>query len=312
MSNRAKKPEDFIVPLNINGLQGRMLRIPSAKKNKRREILFIGGQHTSIERIMGLAEYVSNYGNVTSPDLPGFGGMDPFYKIRQRPTIDNMADYLATFIRLRYRNRRLTIIAVSYGFAVITRMLQKYPDIAKRVDLLVSISGIVNKDDFRWKKRNIFVMKNAARLFARKTPAFLAVCIGVKSPVIKGLYKIAESKHPKLRDAAEKERKKRIDFEVGLWKNNDFRTWMETCVSMFRLDLNGRPIDLPVYHVSIDSDHYFDNSVVEEHMRKIYKDFTLIKGKGRAHVPTIIASAKDAAVFIPEPLARLLNRRVKV
>lgn len=310
---RAKRDEqDYILPLNINGLSGRMLRIAAAKKNKKKEILFIAGQHTSIERIMGLAEYISNYGNLTSPDLPGFGGMDPFYAIGRRPTLDNMADYLATFIKLRYRNRRATVIAVSYGFAVITRMFQKYPELVKKVDLLVSISGIVNKDDFRWKKHNVFLMKNGARLFSRRVPALLATFIGIRAPVIKGLYSIAETKHPKLRDATGKERKKRIAFEVILWKQNDFRTWMETCVSMFRLDLSGQPVDLPVYHVAIDSDHYFDNSLVEEHMRNIYKDFTLIKGKGSAHVPTIIATPKEAAIFIPESLRRLLNQSRKV
>jgi hypothetical protein len=295
---KVKRDEaDYILPLNINGLSGRMLRIPSAKKTKKKEILFIAGQHTSIERIMGLAKYVSNYGNTTSPDLPGFGGMDPFYKIGRKPSVDNMADYLATF--------------VSYGFAVVTRMLQKYPDLAKKVDLLVSISGIVDKDDFRWKKRNIYIMKKGAGLFSRRLPAFVATSLGVKAPIIRGLYKIAESKHPKLRDADEKERKKRIDFEVILWKQNDFRTWMETCVSMFNLDLSGKPLNLPVHHVAIDKDHYFNNSLVEEHMRMIYKDFILIKGKGTAHVPTVIASSKEAAVFIPEPLQRLLSRNIK-
>lgn len=307
-----KKPEDFIVPLNMNGLGGRMIKIPSKKKAKNREILFIAGQHTSIERVYGLVEYLSRFGNVTSPDLPGFGGMEPFYKIRQKPDIDNMADYLAAFIKLRYRNRRLTIIGVSYGFAVVTRMLQKYPEIAKRVDLLVSVSGIVHKKNFRWKKRNVIVMCNGARLFSRRSTAFVASRAGINAPLIKFLYKVAENKHPKLKDVDPSERTRRIQFEITLWKANDFRTWLATCVDMFTLDLTAHHVPLPVYHVSVDSDHYFDSSIVEQHMRMIYKDFTHVKGRGRAHAPSIISTAKDAAFFIPPTLRDILDQKIKV
>lgn len=309
MPRTAKNAADYILPLNMNGLSGRMLKIPSRKKNRNREILFIAGQHTSIERIFGLGEYLSNFGNVTSPDLPGFGGMEPFYSINKKPTIDNMADYLAAFVKLRYRNRRITIIAVSYGFAVVTRMLQRYPEIVKKVDLLISISGIVDKNDFRWKRRYIIFFHLVTRILSHRSAAFIAKNMTIRAPLIKLLYSIAENKHPKLRDAQEKERKRRIDFEITLWKANDFRTWMETCVSMFRLELTGRYVDLPVHHVAVDSDHYFDNSVVEQHMRAIYKDFIMQKGKGQAHVPTIIATSKDAAIFIPTSLRNILNRK---
>lgn len=309
MVKTAKDPAEYILPLYMNGLSGRMLKVASQTKDKNREILFIAGQHTSAERIFGIVDYLSRYGHVTSPDLPGFGGMDNFYKIGEKPSLDNMADYLASYIKLRYRNRQLTIIAVSYGFAVVTRMLQRYPEILKKVELVVSISGVVNKKDFRWKRRNLIVSHSAAWLFSHSFPAFLARKITLRSPVIRTLYKIAENKHPKLRDAGKDERAERIDFEVILWKINDFRTWMYTCLTMFNLDLHGQHLSLPVYHVAVDDDHYFDNLVVEQHMRAIYNDFTLIMGQASAHVPTVIATAADAAHFIPPALRRLLNKK---
>src|ERR1041385_6148442 len=113
MAQSTMEPADHILPLYMNGLAGRMLRLPPPK-SKKREILLIAGQHTSLERIFGMAEYLNRFGGVTSPDLPGFGGMESFYKIGEKPTIDKMADYLASFIKLRYKNRRFTVIAVSY------------------------------------------------------------------------------------------------------------------------------------------------------------------------------------------------------
>lgn len=131
MSKRQKNIVDYIQPLNMNGLQGRVLQMP-APKNKNREILFIYGHHSSLERWWGLVQNFNRYGAVTMPDLPGFGGMDSFYKIGEKPTIDNLADYLASFIKMRYKRRRFTIIGMSLGFVIATRMLQRYPDLAKK------------------------------------------------------------------------------------------------------------------------------------------------------------------------------------
>ena len=83
------------------------------------------GHHSSLERVYGLAEDMSQYGNVTIPDYPGFGGMDSFYKIGMKPTLDNLADYLATFVKLRYRGKKVTIVGMSLGFVIATRMLQR-------------------------------------------------------------------------------------------------------------------------------------------------------------------------------------------
>src|SRR5665213_391336 len=147
-----KKPTDYIVPLNINGLEGRMLHVP-APARRDREMLLIYGHHALLERWWGLVETLNEYGAVTMPDLPGFGGMDSFRKIKKAPTIDNYADYLAAFIKLRYRRRHLTIIGISFGFVVATRMLQRYPELTKRVDFIVSIVGFMHKDDFLFSRR---------------------------------------------------------------------------------------------------------------------------------------------------------------
>ena len=96
MKTTLKQPADYIQPLNINGLEGRMLHVPAPPK-KHREILLLYGHHAKLERWWSLVENLQQYGSVTMPDLPGFGGMDSFYRVHRRPTIDAFADYLADY-----------------------------------------------------------------------------------------------------------------------------------------------------------------------------------------------------------------------
>src|SRR5580700_10469282 len=155
---------DYIVPLNINGLDGRMLRMPAPPK-KNAELLFIYGHHSSIERWWGMMQVLNRYGAVTMPDLPGFGGMDSFYKIGKKPSIDNMADYLAAFVKMRYKRKPVTIVGMSFGFVVATRMLQRFPELAKKVDLLVSVAGFAHRDDFTFSVTRYWSYRSISRLF---------------------------------------------------------------------------------------------------------------------------------------------------
>jgi pimeloyl-ACP methyl ester carboxylesterase len=302
---------DYILPLNINGLSGRMLRLPAPSVRKKREILIVPGHHTSIERLTGLTELINEFGAVTLPDIPGFGGMDPLYNIGEKATLENLADYLATFIKVRYKNRRFTVMAISYGFAIVTRMLQKYPEIAKKVDLLVSWVGFVHGGDFKWNKRTVFWLRQGAWVFSHRLPAALVQHLGLRSFFIRRAYLYVEDKHPKFKNVEnETERDERIKFEIKLWQINDFRTYMACNYKMFKMNLCGDHVDLPVYHVAVENDHYFNNVVVEEHMRAIYKEFNLIKTKMPAHAPTIMASKKDVQGFVPPKLRQLLRKKV--
>jgi pimeloyl-ACP methyl ester carboxylesterase len=306
---KTKDQVEYILPLYINGLSGRMLRLP-APARKKREFLLVPGHHTSIERLSGLSEYLNDFGGVTLPDMPGFGGMESFYKIGEKPTIDNLADYLASFIKLRYRNRRFSILAISFGFAIVTRMLQKYPEIADKVDLLISWAGFVNGKDFKWKKSNLFMLRQGSRIFSKRIPAAFGQYVLLSGPIIRASYHLVEDRHPKFKGMDKKDQEDRINFEIVLWKINDLRTYMATIGTMFKLNLYGKHVNLPVYHIGVDTDQYFNNLVVEQHMRHIFKDFILIKSSMTAHAPTVIASKKDIEPYIPRKLKLLLKKRI--
>lgn len=290
----------------MNNLNGRMLRLP-ARGKKKREILVLYGQHASLERMLGIAEVLNGYGTVTIPDLPGFGGMDSFYKIGSKPTLDNYADYLAAFIKLQYKKSQVTIIGMSFSFLIVTRMLQRYPELTKKVNLLISFVGFLHRDDFHVKPGYYWTWRAVSRLFGGHVGSTFFRYIVLQPWNIRLSYALVAKKHPKMMGAAKAEQKKRVDFEIKLWQINDVRSRMKTLKAMLTADLCDKKVNLPVYHVSVAGDFYFDNNIVEQHMRIVYNDFENIEAKVTAHAPTVIANAKEAAPFIPPRLRKLLS-----
>lgn len=289
----------------MNGLKGRMLRLsPPPKKN--REILLIYGHHASIERMFGIAEDLNQYGGVTLPDLPGFGGMQSFYSIKEKPTLDNLADYLAAFVKLRYKRKKVTIIGMSFGFVVAVRMLQKYPELIHKVDMFVSIVGFSHYEDFKIKRYVFLMLKTGARICSNKLMAAFVRHVVLRPLFIRIAYKLVADKHSKFKDANHAERDRRIDFEIGLWHSNDVRTYMHTTVTMMTLDICHSQVNLPIYHVSVEHDRYFDHHIVEQHLKIIFPKVYLVRSKMPNHAPTVVASAKSAAPFIPARLRKLL------
>jgi len=306
----AKTAADYILPLCINGLEGRLLRMPPPKGSNN-EILFVYGHHSSLERMFGIVASMNKYAGVTMPDLPGFGGMETFYKLGKKPTLDNMADYLAAFVKLKFKNKRFKLAGLSYGFLVVTRMLQKYPEIAKQVDLLCSVVGFASKDDFVFKKRNYYIMRAGTAALSRRLPAAFIKHFILRAPLIRLGYRVGEAIafNDKLNEFNEKNRKERIDFEIYLWQCNDLRTYMYTGLTMFKVQPLPIKVNLPVHHVGIDNDRYFNNALVEEHLRKIFTDFTMYKTPITNHSPSVIATADDAAPLMPKELIKLIKAK---
>ena len=301
---------DFIKPLEMNGLRGRMLYMP-APKNKKRKILLIYGHHASIERMFGIAEDLNQYGEVTMPDLPGFGGMDSFYTIGMKPTLDNLADYLAAFIKLRYKKEKITICGMSLGFVIATRMLQRYPALAKQVDLLVSVVGFCHHDDLTFTKTRQTFYKVFSHFFStRPTSAFFRnVCL---SPfVLRAVYSRLHNAKNKFENLSEADKKRAMEFEIYLWRCNDVRTYMQTSILMLTFDNCQKRVNLPVEHIAVGKDQYFNNSYVEQHMRVVFSDFRMHEAVMDNHAPSIIADKQAAMNLVPKSVRTLLAKASK-
>lgn len=298
---------DCIVPLNMNGLQGRMLHI-KGPANKKREILFIYGHHSTLERWWGAAKYLSTYGNVTVPDLPGFGGMQSLYKIGEKPTLDTMADYLAAFVKLRYARKRVTIIGMSYGFLVATRMLQRYPEITKKVDLLMSAAGFAHHDDFVFSRRRFFVYRALSKFLSWPPASIFFHNVCLHPSILRAVYSKSHNAKHKFANLDKQAHRRMMDFEVDLWHVNDVRTHWATTYTMLKVDNCQKQVNLPVHHVAVSGDQYFDKHRVEQHLRVIFSSFDQQTAHMTAHAPSVLADERDAAQLFPPKYRRLLAK----
>lgn len=189
-------------------------------------------------------------------------------------------------------------------------MLQKYPEIAKQVELLGSFAGMTHRDDFTFSRTRYWAYRLGTRVLSGRIPSLFFKHVILRPIFIRGVYKYTFNAKQKFEDTSVDELKRLMDMEVQLWQCNDQRTYMDIAHTMFKLDLTHQHVDLPVYHVAVDTDRYFDNTVVEQHMRTIYKDFHLLKARVPNHSPSVIATAEEAAFFFPAELRRLFNKKV--
>lgn len=309
MPKTAKKPADYILPLYMNGLSGRMLRI-APQGNKKLEILFIYGHHASLERYFGVAELLSKLGGVTVPDLPGFGGMEPFYKIGEKASLENYADYLAAFVKLRYKNKKFVLTGYSLGVTIYTRMLQKYPELSARVQMVLSIAGFTDRDDFSFSKKRRWFYSVVSAFASHRLTAALYKHLVLRPIFIRYIYRHMYNAKQKFSGKEADDLKRAIDMEVSLWRSNDPRSYMATGHMMMKLQLAGLGhIVLPIYHAGVENDHYFDSLRVEQHMRMIYSDFISGKIIAPTHAYSIVGAAKDAAPFVPK---EFINAMIKI
>lgn len=308
MPVRTDEPADYIQPLYINGLNGRMLRAPSTTK-KQREILLIYGHHALLERWWPLVENLRPYGPVTMPDLPGFGGMESFGKIGIKPDYDAYADYLAAFIKLRYRQKRVTILAISFGFVIVTRMLQRYPELAKKIDILVSVAGFMDRSEFLWSPKTRTFYRFGTRLFATRPVSFLIRYVALNKFVVNSLTRLMPKSKHRYIEISPEVFKTTMDFEVKIWRANDVRTHWLTTSQFFTLDNTKVHINSPVVHVVSKGEHYFNNIVVEQHMRRVFSSYKKFTAASAAHVPHTTADKEATAVMLPAGLRRLLSKK---
>ncbi|HSW65762.1 MAG TPA: alpha/beta hydrolase [Bacillota bacterium] len=304
----------YIEPLNMNGLRGRMLRLPAAKANDKRELLVVYGHHAKLERWWGLVQNFNSFGTVTMPDLPGFGGMDSFYTIGQKPTIDNLADYLAAFIKLRYKRRRIGIVGISFGFVIATRMLQRYPELAKRVEVVVSCVGFAHSDDFMFTKRRMFFYRLGVRATLLPGITWLFKTIGLNPITLRYAYTKTHNARHKFEAAAADGLdmfNAVMDVEIDLWRINDLKTHLFTTKEFLSLDNCKKQVKVPVWHIASKGDYYFDNYRVEQHLRVIFSDYRGAELDLQTHAPSVLATKKESSVFIPAKVRRWLSQTDK-
>ncbi len=238
-------PAKYTHKFNMNGLSGRMLTLP--KPNKRsRSVLLVYGLGSSLERVYPVAKTLNKSAAVIVPDLPGFGGMDGMHKIGMQPSLNNLADYIAALVKLQFPRQRFVIAGLDFGFAVVDRLLRNYPDIAKRVDLVISLAGTTDWRELQMPRSRVYGQRIVSTVLTRQLPSGLTQGIAVAA-------------RPRLRRATP-----------------DLRTYLRVKHSLLHLKHNGQALKLPVYYFPGSDCLPVDQTRVIEHLKEMYRDVSVV------------------------------------
>ncbi len=301
MSKKFVNPADYILPININGMDGRYLRIEGISRHTKKEILLVYDLESNLEKWWGLAVVLASHSNVTMVDLPGIGGMNSFYSIGLKPTLDNMADYLASFIKLMYKRKRLSIIGVGFGFVLVTRMLQRNADLRSKVNLLICFNGYAHRDDFIVKPLDKKIMQIYSTLFSNRLIAGLLRISLYSTPALLIRYPLKNFRSSKNGPSKEFMRQ----FMIDLMKTNDVRTRMFLKRELLNLDNCSAQLNIPLWHVTTsNSDKSINRRLVEQHFRVIFKDYHQLPAKVGRTIPLVLNNQKLAIKYLPGKVRR--------
>ncbi|HLB66782.1 MAG TPA: alpha/beta hydrolase [Candidatus Saccharimonadales bacterium] len=297
-------PAKLKVPLNMNGMSGRMLYLP-AKKSGQKQTLVVYGYYSNLERMYNYAYVLNRYGSVVVPDLPGFGGMQSFYTINKRPSLDNLADYIASLIKLKFKRGPITLVGFSFGFAVVTRMLQKYPEISKRTELVISVGGFAHYKDINLSKSERRIYKMLARLLSLRLPAAIARPIALNKTV---LSRLSQDKYLNDKGLSKAQKIEASKFNTKSWHDTHLRTYAYTNTELLRLNNCLAPIDSRLWHLSLKTDTFLRKKIVKQHLRSIYGEVNCASLRPRKQNIGQIISTRDISAMLPRELKRQLSK----
>lgn len=302
------KPDIKIEPLNLGGLSGRLL-LSGNQNTKKPPILLIYGVHSSLERMRPISEWLSSYGPVILPDLPGLGGMDSFYKVGLEPTLDNYADYLFAFLKMKNPPRPLKVVAMSFGFLVVTRMLQKHPQSADKIDSVISFVGFGRASDFKAYKGGWYL--RLSRWLSTPLGSWLARTLVFNPLSLRIMFRIFRLFNPKYQSSMSLDRRAGLEMELDLWQKNDARTRFALYVLLLTFDLTrvASRLDVSLLNITTPTDQYFDPARVEASLKKIYKRVDSAPANMRLHAPSIISDVNEVEQIFPAEAKSALGGR---
>lgn len=276
MPSTREATAENITTLRINRLVGRMLRVPS--KHSRREILLIYDLHMDLESVHSFAKKLSRYGTVTVPDLPGFGGMTSFYKTKKQPTIENYCAYLAAFIKLRYKTRRLTIVGLGVGGTFAVKTLQHYPDVYAKVNNVLLLGSLVEKSDRKLGRFRRSVSLLGYRVLLLRAISALGGTIIMRGPLLRVALGLANLQAAPLNGSE-------IAEQNRLWRGDDLRSHLLIQRELLNQSMAPKRLDIPVFALAVNTPKDFDYTVWSEHIKILFTRASVMHSRRKVEVP---------------------------
>jgi hypothetical protein len=187
-------------------------------------------------------------------------------------------------------------------------MLQRYPELRRKVDMVISIAGFAHYEDFEFSRNRRRMYLLGTWIFQHKIPAVLFRNLALHPAVIKGVYSKTYNAKDKFAGLSDEETKAVAEFEVQLWRMNEVRTHMKTNNEFLQVNNCTVQVPLTVWHVSVPSDKYFNKHVVEQHLNIAYAKVESLTAQSDKHAPSVVADKKAAGVFFPRKLRAALNK----
>lgn len=303
-------PRQYISRISLNGLRGRRLQLPAAQPDRTKPIVLIYGVHSSLERMYSTADFLSDFGPVTMVDLPGIGGMDSFYSIGLKPTLDAYADYLYSALKSFKLNKDVSVVAMSFGFLVLTRMLQKHPESHAWFDDVISFVGFGRDKDFKNlpKKRRYYMP--ICNIFSTRAGGWFVDKVVFNPLGLRLMFAIFRTFNPKYKHGMATDPDNSAAMELDLWQKNDARTRFALYKLMFNFDLtyhNSHPITVPLHDMTTPTDQYFDPSSVAKTLAKLFTKISGSKANMPLHAPSIIGNKQEVQEIFSDEAKAILN-----
>jgi pimeloyl-ACP methyl ester carboxylesterase len=210
--------------------------------------------------------YLRYFGNVTSIGLPGYGGMDSFRNILKKPSLNNYADYLSSILKLRYKNKKFIIVGQGFGFIIATRTLQKYPNIARNVKLVISIDGSARHNDIKYEKLK----------FNKLSYIGLSV-IGAKllksSGFSKSIQNVNLFSYSSLTDSLSDFHANDAKFVNQIRSKNDLYTHINILLLIRSFDNSKITLNIPLWNIIL-KDSSIIKDTTENHLKSVYNRYS--------------------------------------
>lgn len=256
-----------------------------------------------------IASFLRDYGEVSLPDLPGIGGMDSFYRIGLTPTLDTYADYLYTVLKTRGLRKQVDIVAMSFGFLVVTRMLQRHPDSQEWIDNVISFVGFGRSTDFKniEKKRRTYVP--ISRIFSTKLGSWMVSTLIFNPLTLRLMFSLFRLFNPKYQHAMKNDRAASERMELDLWQKNDARTRFAIYQLFFTFDLTRHETKLPVrlHDMTTKTDQYLDHRRINESLKLLYANVSSSHANMALHAPSIIGTESEVRAMFSKEVKSILS-----
>ncbi|MCA9349588.1 alpha/beta hydrolase [Candidatus Saccharibacteria bacterium] len=275
---------------DIDGIKQTIYFHPPSNPDSDKTFILIQGMHSNQTRMRGVIEFLQDYGQVISFDLPGMGETAPLSSIGQDISLDNLASYLAKLLS-RLEANNLFVLAISLGGQLITSALLISPELENKLDKILGLGCPLGADSF-----HPFGLKNPELLFFKSLlifrywPLIHLAKKAVSSPRIKYLYKFGIKKYSDSNNPDEL-----IELEYQLWQQ-DIKTHSTIGYQLLTQPFStpaGSKIDLEFINMITTSDQYIDWDKANQVFNQYYQDYQTKQLKISNHAPSLIATKQE-------------------